>query len=194
MCVSQQEELKNTTKNVGKIHVKNALQKYKKLRENTFFLPFPPSTVLILIAFLAVSLHEELGAQKHSSSLVFVLDRLFSGVFQQATRRGGGGKSGLTKNNAVCGQGDIMRFLCFFCAVCFPVFWRRQPEQRKSKSLWRVRFPPRGFRLDCPAASAGEQIPGVAGALEFGAGLLIYSSWGLKKKKKLKLPTQTPVK
>jgi hypothetical protein len=30
-------------------------------------------------------------------------------------------------------QGDIKRFLCFFWAVCFPVFWRRRPDASKKQ-------------------------------------------------------------
>jgi hypothetical protein len=58
--------------------------------------------------------------------------------------------------NGVLAQGDMKRFLWFFLALCFPVFWQRrldaskntgQPERRKSKSLWRVCLPSRAFRL-----------------------------------------------
>jgi hypothetical protein len=57
LCVSQQGEFKNTTKNVlGKVHVKNFWP--KKLRKKNFF-PVVFSHRLFLIAFLAVSLHEE---------------------------------------------------------------------------------------------------------------------------------------
>jgi hypothetical protein len=57
LCVSQQGEFKNTIKNfLGKIHVKNFWP--KKLRKKNFF-PVVFSHQLFLIAFLAVSLHEE---------------------------------------------------------------------------------------------------------------------------------------
>ena len=58
LCVSQQGEFKNTIKNfLGKIYVKNFWP--KKLREKkTFFLSSFPID-FFLIAFLAVSLHEE---------------------------------------------------------------------------------------------------------------------------------------
>jgi hypothetical protein len=52
-----------------------------------------------------------------------------------------------------------------------------------------VRLQPRGFRLNCPAAAAGERIPGRGWG--FGAGLL--SSWGFKINKTV-LSTQTSVK
>jgi hypothetical protein len=56
LCVSQQGEFKNTTKNFfGGVHVKNFWS--KKLRKKLFFLwSFP---IVFLIAFFAVSLHEE---------------------------------------------------------------------------------------------------------------------------------------
>jgi hypothetical protein len=65
--------------------------------------------------------------------------------------------AGKTKSSVT--QGDIKRFLRFFCAVCFPVFWRRrpdarrkkktQPERRKTKSLWRE-GPPKKKSTDPP--------------------------------------------
>jgi hypothetical protein len=57
LCVSQHGEFKNTTKNfLRKNHVKNFWP--KKLRKKTFFLSSFPID-FFLIAFLAVSLHEE---------------------------------------------------------------------------------------------------------------------------------------
>jgi hypothetical protein len=57
LCVSQQGEFKNTTKNVlGKIHVKSFWP--KKLRKKPFFLS-SLSHRFFLSRFLAVSLHEE---------------------------------------------------------------------------------------------------------------------------------------
>ena len=57
LCVSQQGEFKNTIKHfLGEIHVKNFWP--KKLRKKNFF-PFVFSHRFFLIAFLAVSLHEE---------------------------------------------------------------------------------------------------------------------------------------
>jgi hypothetical protein len=58
LCVSQQGEFKNTKKNVlGKINVKNFWP--KKLRKKTLFFLSSFPIEFILIAFLAVSLHEE---------------------------------------------------------------------------------------------------------------------------------------
>jgi len=57
LCVSQQGELKNTSKNFfGEVYVKNFWP--KKLRKKNFF-PFVFSHRIFFIAFLAVSLHEE---------------------------------------------------------------------------------------------------------------------------------------
>jgi hypothetical protein len=57
LCVSQQGEFKNTTKNLlGKVHVKSFWP--KKLRKKNFF-PVVFSHLFFFIAFLAVSLHEE---------------------------------------------------------------------------------------------------------------------------------------
>jgi hypothetical protein len=57
LCVSQQGECKNTTKNfLGEVHVKNFWP--KKLRKKTLF-SFRLFPSIVLIAFLAVSLREE---------------------------------------------------------------------------------------------------------------------------------------
>jgi hypothetical protein len=57
LCVSQQGEFKNTTKNfLGKVHVKKNWP--KKLRKKNFF-PVVFSQRLFFIAFLAGALHEE---------------------------------------------------------------------------------------------------------------------------------------
>jgi hypothetical protein len=57
LAVSQQGQFKNTIENfLGKVHVKNFWP--KKLRKKTFFLSSFPID-FFLIAFLAVSLHEE---------------------------------------------------------------------------------------------------------------------------------------
>jgi hypothetical protein len=56
LCISQQGKFKNTIKNfLGEIHVKKFWP--KKLRKN--FFPVVFSRRFFLIAFLAVSLHEE---------------------------------------------------------------------------------------------------------------------------------------
>jgi hypothetical protein len=56
LCVSQQGEFKNTTKNfLGKIYVKNFWP--KKLRKKKILSSFPIE--IVFIAFLAVSRHED---------------------------------------------------------------------------------------------------------------------------------------
>jgi hypothetical protein len=55
VCVSQQGESKTPKKVLEEVHVKSFWP--KKLRNKTFFLSYFPS--IFLIAFLAVSLHEE---------------------------------------------------------------------------------------------------------------------------------------
>jgi hypothetical protein len=57
LCVSHQGEFKNTTKNfLGEIHVKNFWPKKLRKKQLFSFRLFPS---IFLIAFLAVSLHEE---------------------------------------------------------------------------------------------------------------------------------------
>jgi hypothetical protein len=59
LCVSQQGEFKNTTKNfLEKIHVKSFWPKKLREKKTFFLLSFPVD--FFLSRFLAVSLHEEL--------------------------------------------------------------------------------------------------------------------------------------
>jgi hypothetical protein len=44
-----------------------------------------------------------------------------------------GDPGGWVLNKTEENQGDIRRFLCFFCAVCFLVFWRRRPDASKKQ-------------------------------------------------------------
>jgi hypothetical protein len=99
-------------------------------------------------------------------------------------------------------QGDIKRFLCFFWAVCFPVFLEaaRPDTSKKQKqgSLGDAKASPCGAALPPPAPRISIEPPGrrsrrvnPRGGWGFGAGLL--SSWGSKILKK-KPSTRTSVK
>jgi hypothetical protein len=84
-------------------------------------------------------------------------------------------------------QGDIKRFLCFFGAICFPVFWRRRPDASKVQgSPSDAKASPRGAFASRPAdfgraARPPQPESESPGGWGFEAGLL--SSWGFKIKK-----------